>query len=63
MKDDILKCIRESIDLLEQIPVTETTNCWRKVQIHDRLAAVYNAIAGAELKEETDGTETAQTEG
>lgn len=59
MKDDILTCIKESIDLLEKIPVTSTEDCYRKVKIHDRLALAYNCLS--KLKEENDGKDDTQT--
>ncbi len=63
MKEDILRCILESLSLLEEIPVTGTSDCYRKVQIHDRLAAVHNALTVLELiekKEESDGDDKAE---
>lgn len=59
MKDDILTCIKESIDLLEEIPVKSTGDCYRKVMIHDKLALAYNCLA--KLKEENDGKDDTQT--
>jgi hypothetical protein len=60
MKEDMMKCIVESIAMLEEIPVTDTRDCWKKVQIHDRLAAVHNALSAAEIiekKEDPDGND------
>lgn len=64
MKNDILTILKESIALLEQIPVTDTKDCYRKVLIHDKLALVHNCLEKAEIieaKEENDGKDDTQT--
>lgn len=59
MKNDILTLILECLSALEEIPVKDTRDCYRKVQIHDRLVMVHTALSDVELmekKEETDGS-------
>lgn len=64
MKNDVLELIKESLGLLEQIPVTDTKDCYRKVLIHDKLALVHNCLEKTEIieaKEENDGKDDTQT--
>jgi hypothetical protein len=64
MKNDILTLILECLSALEEIPVKDTRDCYRKVQIHDRLVMVHTALSGVELyekKEEIDGKDDTQT--
>lgn len=64
MKNDILTILKESIALLEQIPVTDTKDCYRKVLIHDKLALVHNCLEKAQIieaKEESDGNKEDDT--
>lgn len=59
MKNDILKCIMEALGLLEEIPVKDTGDCWKKVQMHDKLALAYKAVEAIKEQEETDEHEEA----
>lgn len=56
MKNDILELIKESLGLLEQIPVTDTKDCYRKVLIHDKLALVYKTLEQTEFTENKEET-------
>lgn len=54
MKNDVLELIKESLGLLEQIPVTDTKDCYRKVLIHDKLALVYKTLEQTEFTEKKE---------
>ena len=56
MHEDMKQCIRECLSILEDISVKSTEDCWRKVQMHDKLALLYNLLAAcAEKKGEEHG--------
>ena len=64
MKNDILTLILECLSALEDIPVKDTKDCYRKVLIHDKLALVHNCLEKAEIieaKEEPDGNKEDDT--
>lgn len=64
MKNDILTLILECLTALEEIPVKDTRDCYRKVLIHDKLALVHNCLGKAEIieaKEGNDGKDDTQT--
>ncbi|MBQ3178197.1 MAG: hypothetical protein IJB52_10280 [Clostridia bacterium] len=56
MKNDILNLIKESLVQLEQIPVTDFKDCYRKVLIRDKLALVYKTLEQTEFTEKKEET-------
>lgn len=65
VKKAILEALGDALGHLEDIPVSATEDCRRKILIHDNILGVRKLVSALEItdKEDDDGTEENAAQG